>query len=79
MRKIILYIATSVNGYIAKSDGSVDWLESIPNPNKDDYGCPKFYSSIDTTILGYNTYKQIINWDIEFPYKEKTNYVLTRK
>ena len=38
MRKIKLYIATSLNGKIAKSDGSVDWLESIPNPDKSDYG-----------------------------------------
>ena len=79
MRKIILYIATSLNGYIAKSDGSVDWLESIPSPNKDDYGYTQFYDSIDTTIQGYNTYKQIIDWGIEFPYKGKINYVLTRK
>ncbi|GAB1453407.1 dihydrofolate reductase family protein [Draconibacterium sp.] len=79
MRKIKLYIATSLNGKIAKPDGSVDWLEYIPNPEKTDYGYAEFFDSIDTTIQGYNTYNQIINWDIEFPYKGKKNFVLTKK
>jgi dihydrofolate reductase len=79
MRKIKLYIAISLNGKIASTDASVDWLESIPNPEKTDYGYAAFYDSIDTTIQGYNTYNQIINWDIDFPYKEKKNYVLTKK
>lgn len=79
MRKIKLYIATSLNGKIADSEGNVHWLESIPNPEKTDYGYTEFYASIDTTIQGYGTYKQIIDWDIEFPYRDKKNYVLTRK
>lgn len=79
MRKIILYIAASLNGKIARKDGSVDWLESIPNPNNDDYGYSQFYQSIDTTIQGYATYKQVIDWEIKFPYAEKKNYVLTTK
>lgn len=78
MRKIVLYIATSLNGYIAKADGSVDWLENIPNPKNDDYGFQQFYDSIDTTIQGNNTYKQIVAWGIDFPYQAKTNYVVTR-
>lgn len=78
MRKIILYIATSLNGYIAKADGSVDWLENIPNPHDEDYGYSKFQESIDTTIQGNNTYKQILDWGIEFPYKGKKNYVITQ-
>lgn len=79
MRKIKLYIAISLNGKIAKADGSVHWLESIPNPEKSDYGYYDFYNSIDTTIQGYNTYKQIVDWGIDFPYADKKNYVLTRK
>lgn len=78
MRKIILYIATSLNGKIAKLDGSVDWLESIPNPEKIDHGYSEFYKSIDTTIEGNKTYNQILSWGIEFPYTDKKNYVFTR-
>lgn len=79
MRKIILYIAQSLNGKIARADGGVDWLENIPNPEKSDYGYTAFYDSVDTTIQGYNTYEQVINWGIEFPYADKKNYVLSRK
>lgn len=79
MKKIILYIATSLNGKIAKSDGSVHWLEEIPNPDKLDYGYAKFQETIDTTIQGFSTYAQVIGWDISFPYSTTKNYVLTRK
>lgn len=78
MKKIKLYIATSLNGKIARIDGSVDWLESIPNPEKIDYGYSEFYDSIDTTIQGNNTYKQIISWGIDFPYVGKKNFVFTK-
>jgi len=78
MRKITSYIAVSLNGKIAKKDGSVDWLESIPNPDKSDYGYGDFYASIDTTIQGYSTYNQLMGWGIDFPYADKKNYVFTR-
>ena len=79
MKKLKLYIAISLDGKIAKPDGSVEWLESIPNPEKTDYGYAKFYDSIDTTIQGYSTYDQILGFDIDFPYTGKKNYVVTRK
>jgi dihydrofolate reductase len=78
MRKVILYIACSLNGKIAKSDGSVDWLNEISNPDKNDFGYSDFYNSVEVTIQGYRTYKQIESWGIEFPYKKTTNYVFTR-
>jgi dihydrofolate reductase len=79
MRKIKSYIAVSLNGKIAKPDGSVDWLESIPNPDKTDHGYVDFYKSIDTTLQGYTTYNQVMSWGIDFPYAGKKNYVITRK
>ncbi|MHA7941761.1 dihydrofolate reductase family protein [Formosa sp. 3Alg 14/1] len=78
MKKVKLYIGMSLNGKIAAADGGVDWLESIPNPDESDYGYSSFYDSIDTTIQGHATYKQILSWDIEFPYLSKRNYVFTR-
>jgi dihydrofolate reductase len=77
MRKLKLYIACSLNGKIAAKNGSVDWLETIPNPEKSDYGYPDFQQTIDTTIQGYRTYKQIIDWGIDFPYMDSKNYVFT--
>lgn len=78
MGKIKLYIALSLNGKIAKPDGRVDWLNSIPNPDNTDHGYANFFKSVGITIQGYKTYQQIMDWGIEFPYKGKTNYVLTR-
>lgn len=78
MKKIKLYIACSLNGKIAEKDGSVDWLYVYNSEDEKDYGYEEFYKSIDTTIQGSSTYNQIIDWDIEFPYKDKTNYVITR-
>jgi dihydrofolate reductase len=49
-RKIIVYIATSADGFIGRPDGSVDWLDR-PRP-KDNYGMDAFYKSIDTILWG---------------------------
>ncbi|MBN1820803.1 MAG: dihydrofolate reductase [Prolixibacteraceae bacterium] len=79
MRKIKLYIAVSLNGKIAAKDGNVDWLNSVPNPDKTDYGYAEFCKSVDTTIMGFNTYQQLIDWGIDWPYPDKKNYILTGK
>ena len=79
MRKIKLYIASSLNGKIARANGDVEWLNSIPNADKNDFGYSEFYQSIDATIQGYTTYKQILSMGIDFPYADKKNYVLTSR
>lgn len=78
MRKIICYIATSLDGKIADVNGNVDWLEQIPNPDKSDYGYQDFLNTVDCTIMGNNTYQKILGFDIPFPYQATKNYVLTR-
>lgn len=78
-RKLKLYIATSLNSRISTIDGSVAWLDAIPHPKDEDYGYQEFYNTVDTTIMGYATYAQVKGWDIEWPYKDKKNYVITRK
>ena len=54
MRKIIVYIATSADGYIARPDGNVDWLNRPRAAG--DYGIRAFYRSIDTILWGRKTY-----------------------
>ena len=54
MRKIIVFIATSADGFIARKDGSVDWLDRPPV--KGDYDIGKFFKSIDTIVMGRRTY-----------------------
>ena len=55
MRKIIVYIATSADGYIARPDGNVDWLNRPRAAG--DYGMRSFYRSIDTILWGRKTYE----------------------
>jgi len=57
-RKIIAYIATSAYGYIARSDGNVDWLNR-PRP-ADEYGMGVFYKSLDAIIWGRKTYEPVL-------------------
>ncbi len=52
-RKIIVSIATSADGFIARLDGSVDWLD---RPHTEDYGMSEFFKSIDTILWGRRTY-----------------------
>ena len=55
-RKIIVHIATSADGYIARPDGELEWLTSRPKP-ADFYGVAAFMQTIDTKILGRKTYE----------------------
>jgi dihydrofolate reductase len=59
-RKIIVYIATSADGFIARKDGSVDWLDR-PAP-KGHYGMMAFWKSIDTILFGRKTYDMSVRF-----------------
>lgn len=78
MKKIKLYIATSIDGYIARNDGDLDWLTEYPNPEKTDYEYLSFFNSIDTVIMGGRTFRDILCMDVVWPYKDKTTYVISR-
>ena len=54
-RKIIVHIATSADGYIARPNGDIEWLTNRPAP-KGFYGLPAFERTIDTKILGRKTF-----------------------
>lgn len=73
----ILYIATSIDGYIARPDGSVDWL-NVAQSETEDYGYNAFYDSVDALVMGSNTYQQMIDAD-KWPYDEKPSYVMSDK
>jgi len=78
MKKIILYIAASLDGRIAEPDGGLEWLTGFPNPEKTDYGYNDLLTSVDTVIMGGKTYREILNMDVIWPYKQQTTYVVTR-
>jgi len=62
-RKIIVYIATSADGYIARPDGDVEWLNR--RPRDVDYGMKEFYATIDTILWGRKTYDWLLNYHKE--------------
>jgi dihydrofolate reductase len=82
-RKIIVYIATSADGYIARPDGDVEWLNR--RPETVDYGMRAFYRTIDTILWGRKTY----DWALDYHKKAGSkgeifdtnvaNYVFSRK
>ena len=77
MVKTVLYIATSLDGFIARKDGSLDWLYALPNPNQIDHGYGQFLSTIGTTVMGKNTYSEILGFKVDWPYIGMNSYVVT--
>jgi dihydrofolate reductase len=81
-RKIIVTIATSADGFIARKDGAVDWLDR-PRPKGEDYGMGEFFKSIDTIIYGRKTYDMAVNFveeGVEIPdHGDIRNYVFSRR
>jgi dihydrofolate reductase len=75
MRKIIVYIATSADGYIARPDGDVAWLDRPRVAG--DYGMGVFYKSIDTVLMGRKTYEVGVKHG-QNGYPGKKNYVFSR-
>jgi len=71
MSKVVLFVASSLDGFIAGTDGNTDWLFT-----DGDFGYHEFYDSISTTLMGHNTYKFLLQLDY-FPYPDKKNYVFT--
>lgn len=63
----IVYIATSLDGFIARKDGNLDWLMEIPNPENSDYGFSSFLQRIDGIIMGRKTFEAVMNFN-EWPY-----------
>ena len=63
-----VYIATSLDGFIADTNNGLDWLHAVPNPNGDDMGYAQFMASIDALLMGRTTYEVVIGFDIPWPY-----------
>ncbi len=66
----IVYIATSLDGYIADENGGIGWLQMVPNPQKDDLGFSDFMNGIDAIVMGRNTYESVLNMNVPWPYSK---------
>lgn len=69
-KKNIVFIAQSLDGYIAGKNGELDWLHSIPNPENIDLGFNKLMDEIDAVVMGRSTFEIVCGFEGEWPYKK---------
>lgn len=74
--KASVYIATSLDGFIATRDGGLEWLTTIPNPENSDFGFAAFLGKIDALVMGRNTFEKVLSFDA-WPYTQPV-FVLSR-
>lgn len=81
MREVTLFIAMSLDGYIADSDGKVDWLQGENTGEDDMASYQRFVKEVDTVLMGWSTYHQITAElsPGEWIYSDLTSYVLTHR
>lgn len=71
-----VFIATSLDGYIADRNGGLDWLTSIPNPDHLDMGYSAFMEGIDALVMGRKTFETVCSFEMDWPY-QKPVFVLS--
>ena len=71
--KVTYYVATSLDGYIAKEDGDVSWLEEL-NISMEDAGYDEFYSTVDALVMGRKTCEMVVSFG-KWPYGDKPVWV----
>jgi dihydrofolate reductase len=77
MRKVVLFIAMSLDGYIATKEDDISFLQIVEKEGED-YGYASFVATIDTVIMGRKTYDKVLTLVPEFPHADKEAYILTR-
>ncbi|GGA37755.1 dihydrofolate reductase family protein [Paenibacillus physcomitrellae] len=75
-QEVVLYVAISLDGYLAREDGSVDWLDQVEGDGGDN-GYSEFYRTIGSLVMGRSTYEVVLQLSEEFLYAGKPVYVFT--
>lgn len=75
--KIILYIASSLDGFIAGRNGDISWLDPY-QVEGEDYGYSEFLKTIDIIVMGSKTYEQVLSFG-GWPYEGFKTYVMTKR
>jgi dihydrofolate reductase len=76
-KKNIVFIATSLDGFIAGKNGELDWLHAIPNPQNIDMGFQELMEEVDAIVMGRTTFETVCGFGGEWPYS-KPVFVLSR-
>ena len=66
----LVYIAASIDGYIADRNNKLDWLQMVPNPDNSDFGYAAFLDGIDAIVMGRNTYEMVVSFGGDWPYSK---------
>src|SRR5690606_15556619 len=74
---LIVYIAASLDGYIAKTGDDLSFLSMVERPGED-YGYAAFISGIDTIIMGRRTYDWVLQHAPDYAHPEKDVYIITK-
>jgi dihydrofolate reductase len=75
--KASVFIAASLDGFIARANGDLDWLTGVESAStSQDYGYQEFMDSVDTIVLGRNTFELVLTFDT-WPYIGKKVFVLS--
>jgi dihydrofolate reductase len=77
--QIYIYIAKTLDGFIADKNGGVEFLSKYQGLKKLEKNHKNFFDKIDTVLLGSKTYEQVLKFDCEWPYKNKETYVITSR
>lgn len=77
MKKLHMFIATSIDGYISGDNDDISWLSMVEQKGED-YGYNEFISGIDTIIIGRKTYDKVKSISGDFFYKGRTVFVISR-
>jgi dihydrofolate reductase len=81
--KVSVFIATSIDGFIARENGDIDWLSGSEGEGSDeDYGYQEYMDSVDVLVMGRNTYEKVLTfgqWPGDWPYGNKPIVVLSSR
>lgn len=67
-KKNTVFIATSLDGFIADKNGGIDWLNTIPNPDNVDMGFVSLFHRLDAIVMGRTTFEKVLSFNVPWPY-----------
>ncbi len=73
-----VFVATTPDGYLAREDGGIDWLEDAGGETGEDYGFHRFFGTVDALVMGRNTYEKVLSFD-SWPCGDKPVVVLSSR